>query len=385
MKNETFLILTDDFPPSSGGGIASWAYQLSQGLIEKGYDIFVFTKKKREKLVQIQPKLYTKVVFIRGHDWNRFRGLYMMLYTLPLLLLKKNLIIISSTWQHLIGIIYLRNLFHFKLICFAHGTDITKSLNSKRKKKTMIRVFQNVDFLTPVSYYLKQLIEKNLPTLNSSIKVIHNGIDTEHFIPIADKKSCRKKLGFEENKFILLTIGRTLEVKGFRQVIKALPEIINKYSNILYLIVGKHKEPEIIKINNLITKLNIQQNIMFIPQVNYENLQYLYNAADIFILAAKIVRQPFYQEDNFPMSILEACSCEIPVIGGKSGGIPEMIVDRKSGLLVSAEDKDDVIKTISVLVENNELRRRIGREGRIYIENNFKNTNMVNNLLNLVK
>ncbi|MDZ7292064.1 MAG: glycosyltransferase [candidate division KSB1 bacterium] len=86
----------------------------------------------------------------------------------------------------------------------------------------------------------------------------------------------------------------------------------------------------------------------FVPR---ENLQAFYDAADIFVLTSR--------NDNQPMAVLEAMACGLPVVATKVGGVPEMIDDRVSGLLIEADDYHILAETIRFLLQHQEQARQM--------------------------
>lgn len=369
----TFIILTDDFPPSSGGGIATWAYEVHKNLLNRNFNVIVLSRRTKYHR-SLGVKNSEHIVYVKGHNWNKFRWFYMGIRLIPFLLREKHPVILSSTWQHIESIWILKKFFNFNILCFGHGTDITKVLYSKQKYK-LARVLRQVDFFIPVSSFLEKLTLDNFPTPDFKSFVVHNGVDIEHFKPREDdKKSLRNKFSIPVNNKIIISVGRIIEAKGFRNVINALPIITKQYPSLTYIILGLQKEPEVSKIKSLVKELSLQDHILFLPPVDYEELPQLLNACDIFILISQPVYEPFYQEDNFPMVILEACACELPVIVSNTGGLSEAVIDNTTGYIVPYNATDVLAEKILSLLRNSNQSEKMGRESRKHIINNFSST-----------
>lgn len=380
---KTFIILTDDFPPSTGGGIATWAAELSEGLVKRGHTVMVLTRRKRTS----DRARYThsaKVMEAGGPDWNRYRWLYMTLRVIPLLLATKRPVIVASTWQHVSAIVFLKRWFDFLLVCFAHAQDITKSVGTG-DEKNLKRVLQRSDVCIAVSRYLERFMRESLPGVVFESGVIHNGVDVETFRPLGDKAVLRKKFHIDEDARVILTIGRTIEMKGFRQVIRVLPAVLSKFPKTSYLIAGLQKEPEYGKIKAMVSELQLERHVRFLSVISHERLPELYNACDVFVLAARPVFTPQLQQDNFPLVLLEASACELPVIGTDCAGVPEAIADGNTGFVVHYDDLPALTEKIMLLLENAELRKKLGQEGRRFIERHFTRQMVADKLLSRVQ
>lgn len=149
---------------------------------------------------------------------------------------------------------------------------------------------------------------------NSSNKFIHipNFIEISKFFPLNDNEKIllREKYGLSLDKNYILFVGRLEPLKGILNLVYAINEINQKYKDIKLLIVGDG----ILKAQ--ISKFDFVKCLGRIP---YQNMGEIYNISDLFILPS------FYE--NFPMTILEAMSCGLPVISTDTGDIKELIDD----------------------------------------------------------
>jgi glycosyltransferase involved in cell wall biosynthesis len=380
---KSIIILTDEFPPSKAGGIASWAYALSQSLSKRGFTVHVLTKRDRSLEYPVAYGGPIEVVHVWGRDWSKFRWLYVMVRSIPLLLGRPRPVVIASTWLHVKGLVILKRLLDFKIICFAHGTDVFEALASKQKKGFR-KTIESVDVFVPVSRFIGNAVRKAFPNLSVQSTVIHNGIDTARFAPKVNKGEIRRKFKIDLNAQVLLTVGRTIKLKGHRHVLRALAEVVKYQPSTLYLIAGTGQDPEYTKIRNLVRDLNLGAHVRFLPYIPNDALPDLYAACDIFVLTAQPVFEPFYQEEALSMVLLEASSCGIPVIGTWSGGIPEVIEDGKTGFLVSPNDLPALVDRIVLLFKNPALRKKIGEKGRERVCEDFSIEKTTDKVLTLM-
>ncbi len=99
----------------------------------------------------------------------------------------------------------------------------------------------------------------------------------------------------------------------------------------------------------------------------------LYNLATAYV---GLSRQTGLDVEGFGIAFAEASACGLPVIGARSGGIPDVVADGETGLLVNAEQRDEVVAAIGKLLKDGKLAARLGREGRARVEK-FQNWDRV--------
>lgn len=123
-----------------------------------------------------------------------------------------------------------------------------------------------------------------------------------------------------------------------------------------------------------LVSLNISNNITFHGPILHEQLVKFYQEADVFV-------QPSFSE-ALGMGIIEAMACQLPVVATKVGGIPEVVEDGKTGILVEPGESRALANAILELLSNEELRRKMGEIGRKRIES-FSWDNIMTNLVSL--
>lgn len=176
---------------------------------------------------------------------------------------------------------------------------------------------------------------------------------------------------------IILTVSRLMERKGQDIVIKTLPIVKKKFPNIKYILVGTEvigNEKD--KLQKLVKKFDLEDVVIFAGSVNNNGLLDYYTLCNVFILTPKEVRTGnFLDVEGFGIVYLEAGCCEKPVIGSKSGGVPDAVMDDKTGLLVDPGDVKQTAEAILRLFEHPELGKKLGKHARkrVVEELNWKN------------
>jgi len=119
--------------------------------------------------------------------------------------------------------------------------------------------------------------------------------------------------------------------------------------------------PDSFRLKRLCDTLNLQDHVKFLGRIPEEELPYYYSLADVFVMPAKSDPPDV---EGFGIVFLEANACKTPVIGSKSGGIPDAIVDGETGLLVDENDAEQLAMAIWKLITNDELSHQMGEAGR---------------------
>lgn len=171
----------------------------------------------------------------------------------------------------------------------------------------------------------------NLGIPKDAIDVYHYWVDQNRF---KIQKNAKKKLGWE-NKFIVLFVGRLIEVKGVRRIF----ELAKRLKKISFVMIGSGPLSDKLK-----KQTRNYSNILFLGKINNQDLPLYYNGADLLLIPSKIIKQEY--EEGIPRVMIEALSCGLPVIATKSGGIQD-IHSNEIGLLV-----DDNVKSMVGGIKN---------------------------------
>ncbi len=255
----------------------------------------------------------------------------------------------------------LKKLLGLPYFVWAYGLDILAMQKSKMLYYFVKRIYKEACGGIANSKFTKQEMSRlGLP--QEKISVVYPGVDGSYFKPGLAVEKVRKKYHIPAEKKILLSVSRLVSRKGFDLVIRALPTILEKFPHTIYLLGGKG--PDEARLRTMVTKSSdpkIQEAVKFIGFVPDQDLPSLYNLADVFLMPSRQINEDV---EGFGMVFLEANACECPVIGGKSGGIPEAIIDGKTGFLVDPGDPQDLASKVIKLLSDDTLRKRMGQIGR---------------------
>lgn len=375
-------IISQEFPPFSVGGVGEWAFYVAENLARFGHRVTVFSRWKKKTVNNIHSENGFAIRKMWGHNWNRRYFWYSIFYIYWYLRKYPAAILIATTWQYGYCFAWLRHFFpDAKLIVVAHGREITR----KFSRIDAIRLNRTLDCATlvvSVSGYTRNVILKKTENLYSNkIVMIHNGIDLQKIYPVKNYSRIEQRLGILSKDKVILTLARVVEIKGHDLVIRCLPTILQKYPNLKYVIAGPWEVDYYQKLKWLIANLNLNNIVVFSGLVSGDEINELYSRCSIYVLMSRVIETNGRLEEAFPISVLEASACGRPVIGSKTGGMPEAIADGETGLLVPPEDIDALAEKILFLLDNPNIANEMGGKGLKRIKEEFTWDNITKKII----
>jgi phosphatidylinositol alpha-1,6-mannosyltransferase len=161
---------------------------------------------------------------------------------------------------------------------------------------------------------------------------------------------------------ILLSVGRLVDAyKGHDMVIRALPLILAKAPQTQYVVVGDGPLRQYLE--RLAASLGVAPAVRFVGEASDDEVDAWYRGCDVFVLASRESAVNGGAE-GYGLVLVEASLRGKPVVGGRSGGIPDAVIDGETGLLVDPTDPADIAEAITRLLTERELAERLGRGGR---------------------
>ena len=245
---------------------------------------------------------------------------------------------------------------HGKIITTYYGHDISHYI--KQNGHDVYRfLFAHGDLFIAISESMRdELIRLGC---NRDKIVIHKlGIDLARF------QLCPRRHRTDTTKIRLLTVGRLVEKKGLEYGVRAVAQIVKKFPQVEYEIAGDGVLRE--DLIRLIAHLNMTQHIRLLGWQAPENIAKLMEDADIF-LAPSVTGKNGDQEGT-PTVLIEALARGLPVISTLHSGIPEVVQDGQSGLLVPEWDIDALATQLEYLCTHRDRWEDMGRAGRTWVE-----------------
>jgi len=242
-------------------------------------------------------------------------------------------------------------------ILYAHGEDIHSQAESRTLGRYLRWIFTSADAVIANSKFTRQLLTEKVGVNPKRIHLVNPGLDAKFFIRPDSVEAVQKKYGLV-GKQALFTLGRLTPRKGHKQLIKALPSIIAEHPNLILVIASEGEER--VNLEKMVSRMGLDQWVVFTGSVSDTEQVALYHACDIFILANRNLKNDV---EGFGMVFLEAGAAGKPVIGGRSGGAVEAIREGRTGFLVDTEKPANIGDKISLLLDNAKLRAQLGQHG----------------------
>lgn len=361
------LFITEKFPPSEGGS-RIYYYNLCANYKER--DVVVLTKKvdgdeefdKSEKMKIIR----------KGRplpNWKYYqlpRILAPLLWAIYLTFKERIDVIHCGDFfpAGAIGLI-LKKLFGKPYVYYVHGEGYTWFNKFRFQPKIRKVILRNASRIVAACSYAEEGVKRDLDGGLEKVFKITPGVDYQKFNPDWRDNDLVRELGLE-NKKVILTVGRLIERKGHDMVINAMPKILAEIPNAVYLVVGRGPYEE--KLRQMSSELHVEDKIKFLGFVPNKKIPSLYSICDVFVMVNRETVQD--GPEGFGMVFAEASAAGKPVIGGKSGGTEDSIVDGVTGYRVDPHNIEDVAKSIIKVLKDTELRETLGRNGREWVIKN---------------
>jgi glycosyltransferase involved in cell wall biosynthesis len=230
-----------------------------------------------------------------------------------------------------------------------------------------IRIPKGIDAYTTTSSetgYFDELYIKN-------VHKIKPPINTNTFKKL-DKSKARRYFGLSEEDFIILYLGGLIEMKVPLEFLITINDLLKDRTKLV--IMGRNKSNHAQKIWQLAKNNGMEKNmILRTESLNEEQKALIYNAADVLILpfSGAMGLHKHVAVIDPPITILEAMSCSVPVIAPEMLSIPDIIKDGYNGFIIPPGDFKLLGERISELIENKNMRIRIGKNARETILNEF--------------
>ncbi len=252
--------------------------------------------------------------------------------------------------------------FGIPYIVTAHAGDVfpLKSTLLKRFGRIALR---NCDACTVNSLATKKAVEAVMPL--DRIHVIPMGVDLSAFSPSKKDASLRKQLGMPDQ--LILFVGRLAEKKGLTFLLDAMPTVLKKFPKAKLLIIGDG--PLKSALEQQAQQLGIHKSVIFIGKMSNDELPRYYATADLFVGPSIVTASG--DTEGLGVVFLEALASGTAVIGSNVGGIPDIIKDGITGLLVEQKNAKALAEKIIEMLRNLKLRQTLVKNGQKHIQRNY--------------
>ncbi len=203
------------------------------------------------------------------------------------------------------------------------------------------------------------------------LTVVHNGIDLQRFEQVEPRmrKSLRQSLELPEAAYVLGFVGRLHPVKGAVDFLQALVVLAPRYPDVYGVVVGEGPQDDDLRQKAKVE--GIESRVRFMGFRN--DVPQILQALDVFILPSL--------DEPFGLVVAEAGAAGLPVVATRVGGVPEIIKDGITGILIPPHSPDEIVCAVEELIQRPDLARSLADAGRKRAEESFSQEVMVEKTL----
>ncbi len=371
-------MLTTSFPRFRGDYAGVFIYELARELVRQGIGVRVVAPGDplsvgREMVDGVEvarfqymfPKRLQRLAYEHGGITVALKKDWVARFELPFFLVSfvhsamkwvRGCDLIHAHWagSGLVGLLPGRIL-RKPVLLSVRGTDVKLIDDSDIWKLMFDFILQRVDSVTTVSEeHGRRITERGVD--GGEVFLVPNGIDADRFRN-ADRLEAREELGLPLDSKIVLFVGNLIEVKGVDYLTDAIPAIRETVEDALFVMLGEGELRAALR--RKIVEYGVSDWVRMVGIRPASEIPLWMNSADVLVL-------PSLSEGR-PNVVLEAMACEVPVVATAVGGIPELVKDGEVGFLIPPKSPESIANKVVLLLKDEKLRERLGRNGRKYI------------------
>lgn len=359
------LLFLDSIDKNIYGGMEEWIRLVGAGLSKKGHDIYIAGREDSKFLKRVSadnPEIEQIPLNISG-DFNpaTIAEIYSEIKSRQI-----DIILVNFNKDLRLGGLAAKLDKDCKVI-WSLGLDITK--NSLVHKVLTPKL---VDGVIVPSRALKKQITKFDYITPEQVEVIPIGIP-ETVLSI-DKNTARakilKKFGLNENAFICVTSGRFVDQKGHRYLIEAALKIIETCPETVFLFLGDGQLKD--ELETMIIERKLETYFVLAGMLDTNNVAEILPGCNLMIHPSI--------EEPFGIAILEGMRAELAVVASRVGGIPEVVMENETALLVEPKSAADIAAAVLSLQSSPEKLKQMAQAGKTRWQNIFGYSKMIDTI-----
>ena len=381
-------LLSGSYPPTHSGGIGRYTQMLARGLYELGHRVHVITRGDKEQVV-VQDGVFVHTIpyqLDRYHQYKRFYNAYHILnYShaiyerVKLLVLNEGIEVVCSPLWQVEGLVTavsgLLPVVVWLQTTFQQIAELQGMQNRDAYVEGLLEqiLLEKSAFLVPISSAIQAAARERSQKVGSiPSKIIPPGI-----VPVPESEIRPFDIKCRNAPFTVLFVGRLEKRKGILDLFQAIPRVVERFPDVRFIIAGADNSIH----DGFQKKMGMNypaffmQNyskcasfVDFLGEVTDEQLQHLYRSCDIFVAPSLY--------ESFGLVYLEAMNYAKPVIGCRTGGVPEVVENAITGVLVEPGSPKALAEAILSLLNSPEKMREMGLAGRQRLLDRFTYTAM---------
>ncbi|MFE0461120.1 glycosyltransferase family 4 protein, partial [Kitasatospora sp. NPDC058965] len=232
-------------------------------------------------------------------------------------------------------------------------------------RQLLRRIGEGTDTLTYLGEYTRSRIAAAVgPGPAARMAHLPPGVDEKTFHPGSGGAEVRARLGLTDRP-VVVCVSRVVPRKGQDTLIEAWPAVLREQPEAVLLVVGGG--PYLPELRKLAQARGVADSVVFTGPVPWAELAAHYGAGDVFAMPCR-TRRGGLDVEGLGIVYLEASATGLPVVAGDSGGAPDAVLEGETGFVVPGGSATAVAQKLTLLLADGALRRRLGENGRRWVE-----------------
>ena len=337
-------------------------YLLCRGLVEEGHEVTLITPPASglsQRLVRSGVRIF-EIPQRGGFDWRAARTVRRIINEAHPDLVHAHTAHAHSTALLALGRRATPPVFVTRRVDF----DIGKNFLSRRKYQHPACRY------LAISNGVREALERG-GVSSELIRLAPSGVNAQKFASVSDSSQTsdgsrlRRELDFPQETFVIGTVGALVDHKDHATLLKAAHLVAGQAADALFLIVGKGALMQ--PLQRQIDQLNLRRNVRLLGY--RRDIEACLAGFDLFVISSHL--------EGLCTSIIDAMLMEVPVVATRTGGIPDLVRDRETGLLVSPRNPEELAAAILEMKAAPELRRQFSRQAKKIATEQFTDKKMV--------
>ncbi|MEU9606734.1 glycosyltransferase family 4 protein [Streptomyces sp. NPDC048057] len=368
------LIVTNDFPPRPGG-IQAFLHNMALRLDPDRLVVYASTWKRGREGAE------ATAAFDAEQPFTVVRDRTTMLLPTPRVTARATSLLrehgCSSVWFGAaapLGLMgpALRRAGARRLVATSHGHEAGWA-QLPGSRALLRRIGEGTDTITYLGEYTRSRIAAALtPDAAGRMTHLPPGVDEKTFHPDSGGAAVRAELGLSDRP-VVVCVSRLVPRKGQDTLILAMPRILARVPDAVLLVVGGGPYEQ--DLRKLAHQVGVADAVRFTGAVPWARLPAHYGAGDVFAMPCR-TRRGGLDVEGLGIVYLEASATGLPVVAGDSGGAPDAVLDGETGWVVRGGTDEAAVagtgERVVTLLQDPELRRRMGERGRRWVEETWR-------------
>jgi len=253
-----------------------------------------------------------------------------------------------------------------RVVASTHGHELGWAM-LPAARQALGRIGDATDVVTYITGYTRDRLGSAFGP-RPQLRQLTPGVDVETFHPGIDRQDVRRRCRLGSAP-VIVCVSRLVRRKGQDQLLAVLPDVRRRVPGTRLLLVGQGPEEQ--RLRRLAARVGVEDAVAFAGGVGLAELPAYYAAGDVFAMPCR-TRRAGMDVEGLGIVYLEASACALPVIAGDSGGAPEAVRDGETGFVVGGTDRAALTDRLVRLLEDAQLRRRMGAAGRAWVEQDWR-------------